>query len=288
VRLSVALRALLMGLGLLLSARMAEAQAAPIPSTTANVSNATAEATPPEQAFAAGTQALQEGRYQDAIDHFEAYADRMPSHPDASFNRGLAFVMRVDNGAGTPGDLGRAAAAFEETLAMRPDDVEARAALDAVHAEVARRRARTGKEAVLARPSLDRVITRLASERTWATLAVLGALILAAGLALRWLRKTGPAHLAGVLMIPLGALFVVAFVPLYHRAHDLRLNSRSGVVVVREAYLIDERGISSDGEPIPEAARLEVGERRGRLVPVRYGTAEGWLPATSVRLLRTR
>lgn len=241
---------------------------------------------PPEQAFAAGTQALQEGRYQDAIDHFEAYADRMPSHPDASYNRGLAFVMRIDNGAAKPGDLGRAAAAFEETLAMRPDDAEAKAALQAVQAEVARQRARTGKDAVLAKPSLDRVVMRLASETTWAVLAILGAFILAAGLALRWLRKTGPAHLAGVLMIPLGALFVLAFVPLYHGARNLRQSTRMGVVVVREAYLTDERGTSRDGEAIPEAARVEVGARQGRLVPVRYGTTEGWLPATSVRLLR--
>ncbi len=241
---------------------------------------------PPEQAFAAGTQALREGRYQEAIDHFEAYADRMPSHPDASYNRGLAFVMRIDNGAGKPGDLGRAAAAFEETLAMRPDDVEARAALQAVQAEVARQRARAGKDAVLAKPSLDRVVMRLASETTWAVLAIVGAMILAAGLALRWLRKTGPAHLAGVLMIPLGALCVLAFVPLYHGARNLRQNTRMGVVVVREAYLTDERGTSRDGEAIPEAARVEVGPRQGRLVPVRYGTTEGWLPATSVRLLR--
>mgnify|MGYP000038248236 CR=1 FL=1 len=52
------------------------------------------------------------GRYQAAIDQFEAHADRAPSHPDASFNRGFAYLMRIRNGAEKPGDLGRAAAAF--------------------------------------------------------------------------------------------------------------------------------------------------------------------------------
>ncbi|MEM1030544.1 MAG: hypothetical protein AAF928_00315 [Myxococcota bacterium] len=239
-------------------------------------------------AFASGTTALEEGRYQDAIDHFEAYADRMPSHPDASFNRGLAYVMRVERGAGEPGDLGRAAAALEETLDMRADDAEARAALDAVHAEVARRRARAGKDAVLARPSLDRLVTRLFSETTWAALSVLGALVLASGIVMRRLRRQGPLHLAGVLMIPLGLLTVVGCVPLYHAARSLRLDTRPGVIVVREAHLTDERGTTQGAEAIPEAARVEVGARRGRRVPVRYGTSEGWLPASSVRLLRTR
>ena len=236
--------------------------------------------------FALGSKALVEGRFQEAISQFEAYADRMPPHPDASFNRGLAYLSRVKNDAEKPGDLGRAAAAFEETLAMRPGDREARRALATVDAEVARRRARRGKDAVIARPTLDRVVVELASEKAWAVAAIIASFILAIGMVLR--RREGSQHLAGVIMTPLGAVLLVVFVPLYHGARHLRLETKKGVLVVREAYLSDDSGARQGGEAIPEAARLEVGERKGRQLHVRYGAAEGWLPADTVRILRTR
>jgi tetratricopeptide (TPR) repeat protein len=116
--------------------------------------------------FRVGTDALSEGKFDAAIDHFEAYADRSPSHPDASYNRGLAYLLRVRANAERAGDLGRAAAAFAETLAMRPGDDDAEHALELVHGEVARRRARRGVDSVLARPTLDRVVVGLASERS--------------------------------------------------------------------------------------------------------------------------
>lgn len=250
-----------------------------------SASSARAEDAAPDH-FALGSEALGEGRFQEAIAQFEAYADRMPPHPDASFNRGLAYLSRVKNNAEKPGDLGRAAAAFEETLAMRPGDAEARRALQTVDAEVARRRARRGKDAVMARPTLDRVVVKLLSERSWAIGAILASLVLAIGLVLR--RREGSQHLAGVIMTPLGAVLVVIFVPLYLGARHLRLETKTGVLVVREAYLSDDAGARQGGDAIPEAARLEVGERKGRQLHVRYGAAEGWLPADTVRILRVR
>lgn len=244
-----------------------------------------AEQAPPDH-FALGSEALGRGRFQEAIAQFEAYADRMPPHPDASFNRGLSYLSRVKNNAEKPGDLGRAAAAFEEALAMRPGDVEARRALQSVDAEVARRRARRGKDAVIARPTLDRVVVRLMTERSWAIGAVVASFLLAVGLVLR--RREGSAHLAGVILTPLGAVLLVVFVPLYLGARHLRLETKPGVLVVREAYLSDDSGARQGGDAIPEAARLEVGERKGRQLHVRYGAAEGWLPADTVRILRTR
>ena len=241
---------------------------------------------PPPDHFALGSNALGEGRFQEAIAQFEAYADRMPPHPDASFNRGLSYLSRVKNNAEKPGDLGRAAAAFEETLAMRPGDVEARNALQSVDAEVARRRARRGKDAVIARPTLDRVVVKLLSERSWAIGAIVASFVLALGLVLR--RREGSQHLAGVIMTPVGAVLLVVFVPLYLGARHLRLETKPGVLVVREAYLSDDSGSRQGGDAIPEAARLEVGERKGRQLHVRYGAAEGWLPADTVRILRTR
>jgi hypothetical protein len=240
----------------------------------------------PTDHFETGADALADGRYEDAIAQLEAHADRMPAHPDVSFNRGLAYLTRVRNGAEHAGDLGRAAAAFEEALAMRPDDADAQHALSLVHGEVARRRARRGIDAVLARPSLDRVIVNLASERTWGIAAVFSSLMLALGLVLR--RREGSAHLAGILMTPAFAVALLALVPLYVGARHLRLDRTAGVVVVREAYMTDSGGARQAGDAIPEAAKLELGERNGRLIHARYGTREGWIPSDSVRALRSR
>ena len=236
--------------------------------------------------FAAGVKALTEGRYEKAIAHLEAHADRSPSHPDASYNRGLAYVMRAREDA-EPGDLGRAAAAFEEALAMRPDDAEAARALDVVRAEVTRRRSHERAPAVIARPSLDRLVVGLARERTWGIAAIVASVLLALGLVLRRV-KEGGLHLTGVLLAPIAGVALVLLLPLYVGARQLRLTTAPAVLVAREAHLVSVEGVTQGGDPIPEAARLEVGERQGRLIEVRYGDREGYLPAEHVRLLRVR
>ena len=71
-------------------------------------------------------------------------------------------------------------------------------------------------------------------------------------------------------------------------ARQLRTTTRPAVVVVREAHLMDGEGTTKGLEPIPEAARLETGERRGRLVHIRHGSTEGWLPGSALRFLRDR
>src|SRR5580658_2381757 len=63
--------------------------------------------------FADAVKALHEGRAGDAIDGLEALADRGVVDPVLSFDRGLAYAMRVRIGAEVPGDLGRAAHGFE-------------------------------------------------------------------------------------------------------------------------------------------------------------------------------
>jgi hypothetical protein len=237
--------------------------------------------------FRIGTDALIAGRYDEAIDHFEALADRAPSHPDASYNRGFAYLTRVRAGAERPGDLGRAAAGFAETLAMRPGDDQAEQALELVHAEVARRQARRGRDLVLPRPTLDRVVMKLASERAWAIGAIVSATLLAIGLVLRR-QPAGPTRVAGTLLAPAALVATIAFVPLYHGARHLRLTTETGVLVVGEAHLSDESGSALGGEPIHEAALLEVSERRGRLIHVRYGGSEGWVQGAAIHVLRTR
>ena len=245
---------------------------------------AQAAAPPPEDLFREGAAALARGEHAAAIDTFEALADRGFVHPDASFDRGLAYALRARDKADRPGDLGRAAAAFEESLRLRPDDAEAERALDAVRAEITRRRSRRAKDEVDVRPTLDRVIVGLASEQTWGLAALLASLLLAVGLVLRR-RPAGPAHVAGSVLAPAALVALLALVPLAAFARHLRLHTRAAVIVVPEAYFADESGRALGLEPIPEGASVEAGRRAGGLVAIRWGPHEGWVPVSSVRLL---
>jgi len=257
----------------------------------------------PESLFQRGVHALRDGAVNDAVEVFEALADRGFVDPDASFDRSLSYLGRVRSGAERPGDLGRAAAALEETLLLRPDDREAESALDLVRAEVARRRARGGATSdVESRPTLERAVVGIASEWTWSVLAALSSLFLTIGLALRVIassqdaaalgeeRTTPPAregtlHLASVIIVPLGCAGLLAFALLAAGARQLRLTTREGVIVMPEAHLLTDKGVLTSKSPIPEAARVEIGEQRGALVHVRWGAIEGWTQSDAVQRL---
>jgi hypothetical protein len=174
--------------------------------------NASAAASP-DVRFDRATKELSSGDYDAAILDFEGLADRGYMHPDISFNRGLAYANRARTKDEEPGDLGRAAAAFEEALLMRPNDRVVETALDAVHAEVARRRSRRAKDDLIVRPGLDRVLVGLTTERNWAFCAMGASMLLGIGLLLR-MRKKGIIHVAGSVLSPLAALGVCAFTPL--------------------------------------------------------------------------
>jgi hypothetical protein len=262
--------------------------------------------------FAKGSSALVAGEYGAAIDALETLADRGFLHPDASYDRGLAYVMRIRTRSERPGDLGRAAAAFEEALRLRPDDTDADAALDLVRAEVTRRRARKGADTVDVRPTLDRVVAGLLSDRAWSLAALAASCLLALGFVLRRFdaparlpaeaaeprsaaasaislaSASGPAHplhVAGSVLVAIGVVASLVLVPIAWHARTLRLTTRAGVIVAPEVHFTDETGRATGGDPIPEAAAVEVGERRGGIVHARWGAASGWLPATSVRVL---
>jgi len=239
-----------------------------------------------DDTFRRGSTALAEGRYDDAIAELEAFADRETPHPDASFDRGAAYVLRVKSGAERTADLGRAAAAFEEALLLRPNDDEANHALELVRAEIARRRSRAGKGVVLATPSLDRALVRLASPRSWAYAAIACGSLLALGLWLR--RRRGTAELAGLLLAPVTAVFLAALVPIALWSDHLERHRRPAVLVAREAFLTHEDGTTLGGDPVVEGARLELAETRGDRSRVRYGVREGWVPAETIRVLRFR
>ncbi|HEY4118311.1 MAG TPA: hypothetical protein VGM56_10660 [Byssovorax sp.] len=244
---------------------------------------ARADDDPPEALFAKGAAALEAGAYQEGIDDFEALGDRGFVHPDASFDRGLAYVMRVRAKKDRPGDLGRAAAAFEEATLLRPDDEPAARELQRVRAELTRRRSRRGRDDIEAKPTLDRVLVGLLAETAWEVLALIASAALALGLYLR--ARKGGAHVAGSIVTPVAVGALALLLPAAIEARWLAANTRAGVVVASDVNLVDVTGKALAAPPLPEGASVEAGARDGALVHVRWGAAEGWAPLSSVRLM---
>jgi hypothetical protein len=248
-----------------------------------------------ERDFATATQAIKRGAYTEAIDTLELLADRGFVHPDASFDRAVAYVERARTRAAKPGDLGRAAAALCEVLVLRPNDDAAEAGLARIRAEIARRHAREGTAPVMARPSLGRAVTSVFDENVWAGVAVTGSLLLALGLGLRRFVHATSAALAGAIGIGLGTLLLVAGAALTAGARHFRLTSSPAVVIVEEARLLDEsgkplpqKGGAADSVTIPEGASVYVLERRPTLDRVEWGSTEGWLNPGQIQILASR
>ncbi len=244
--------------------------------------------------FATANQALKRGAFTEAIDTLELLADRGFVHPDASFNRAVAYVARARSSAAAPGDLGRAAAALSEVLLLRPDDEEADTGLARIRAEISRRHAREGTAPVMARASLGRAVSSLLDENTWAKVALLGSLLLTVGLGLRRFVRRTSAQLAGAVSIGLGALLLVSGAGLTAGARHFRLTSSPAVIIADEARLLDESGKplpqrsgTADSVTIPEGASVYVLERRPALFRVEWGSGEGWLTPGQVRILAT-
>jgi len=230
-----------------------------------------------EELFDEGVAALEQTDHERAVAVFESLADRGYRHPDVSYNRAMAYLARVRAKQGRPGDLGRAAAGFEEVLLLRPSDESAQHALEVVRAEVARLTPKSNRSDVVVNPSLDRIIVGLLSESVWAWGAIVGSGLLSVGLVLRR-RRIAAMHLAGVIAISVGAVVMVVFGVSAGWSRYLRETTVPAVVVGTDVRFVDDRGVVITRElPIPEAARVEVLERRGGLSRVRYGQREGWV-----------
>jgi hypothetical protein len=231
--------------------------------------------------------ALHRGAIDDAIDRLELLADRGFAHPDASYDRAVAYVKRAQSRNAKHGDLGRAAAALAETLSLRPDDADANAALGRVHREIARRRARSGASEVDLRPSLGWAVVGLLEEDTWAILAILGSGVASLGLAARLGSKKEAVKLGGTIAASLGAVTLLVAGTLVAFARYERLHYRPAVVVVEEARLLDDNGatVSGPGSVVPEGASVRVTDQRGTLAHVEWGTLDGWLSLGQLRLL---
>jgi hypothetical protein len=248
----------------------------------------------PTREFAEAVKAIDDGAYSEAIDRLELLGDHGLVHPDVSFDRAVAYLGRARSPQRQPGDLGRAAAGFAETLALRPGDSEAQDALDAVRQEIGRRRARTGGAPLVARPRLLRAFVGLLPESAWGAIAALGSFSLAWGLALRLLLRRTSTEVPGALGIGVGGLLLCLGGGLAAGARHFRKNSVLAVVVVPEARLLDESGrplpmrANNDGSVAPEGAEMYVLERRGGLARVEWGTTDGWVLAGQVREVEHR
>jgi len=251
---------------------------------------APARAETPEQAYAAALAALDKGAPNEAIDRMELLADQGVANADASLLRAAAYLARADGSGVQPGDLGRAAAALSEALLLRPDDAEAEAGLEAVQAEIARRKSKQ-QESVVVRPRLSRAIAGLLPEQIWATLALFSSLAVTLGVVLRRLAKASLPRLTGAVAISVGSALMLAFGSGAYAAEQFRVNSRPAVVVVPEARLTNELGRplpfkrGADTTTVPEGATVYVHERRDERCLVEWGSTDGWLRQSEVRVL---
>ncbi len=253
-------------------------------SSTAAADESADQKSQSEAIFGRASDALAKSDAKKAIAELEILADRGFLHPDVSYERGIAYAMRARTSAALPGDLGRAAAGFEEASRLDPTDADASRALDLVRAEVARKRSRQDKSDTIVRPTLDRVVAKQFSATSWSIAAIVASALMSIGVLLRS-RPTGFMHVAGTLLAPISLIALLGLLPLAYFSRQLEETTRSGVIIVTEAALQDENGANTDSPAIPEATLVELSERRGDNVLVRWGSYEGWLPHEAVRPL---
>jgi hypothetical protein len=240
--------------------------------------------------FATGVKALHEGRAVEAIAALEALADRGVVNAAASYDRGLAYAMRIRIRAEVPGDLGRAAHGFEEARELASDPTlyaDASRALVVIRSEVARRRTRAGQPVdVDPGRSLARIIARMIGEDAWSAISVAASATLALGLFVRWLGRAKRVRVAGGVTAGISAPALAIATAMTLASRNDRANLREAVVVVTSASPMDSRGITLPGTtPLPEGARVEVVDARGAQTRVRFGKIDAWIPSNAVREL---
>jgi tetratricopeptide (TPR) repeat protein len=243
--------------------------------------------------------AVSKGAFSDAIDRLEHWSDLGLVNPDLSFDRGVAYLGRAESSAARPGDLGQAAAAFEEAAELDPDDRVAADMAGRVRELILERRAKREDAGIVARPRLTRALIAVVGENVWAGLAILGSIVATLGLLARLffgshrVRLGGSiATLAGVCLLVLGGTMAAA-------GRGLRARFSPAVVIVEEARLVDAGGrplssargpsaLGEAGDRVPEGAVVHVAESRGGLVLVEWGDVEAWLNAEQLRRLAVR
>lgn len=242
----------------------------------------------PEATLARAETFLAEKKPTEAIAELESLADRGYVDAAISFDRGLAYALRVRLGPETEGDLGRAVHGFEEARGLSHDDrtkAEAQAAITALRSEVAKRRSRAGEPADVEEGlSLGRSVTHLLAESTWFASAVAFSMLFTVALVLRRrARARGESGQAGVALglaaLPL-CLLATTFA-LSARAERREL--REGIVIDGTVRPFDDKHIVVNGaRTLPEGAKVRLFESDEGYVRFRRGPTEGFLPKRAV------
>jgi hypothetical protein len=242
--------------------------------------------------------ALAKGAFSEAIDQLEQWSDQGYVHPTLSFDRGVAYLGRAESSARKPSDLGQAAAAFEEALALDPSDEEAKVVLGRIRETVSEQRTKEHAQGVVARPRLLRALMGLIGEQVWAGAALLGSLLLGVGLAARLFPKSHEARLGGAIAAVAGLVLLFGGAGMAAAGRHLRRHFTPAVVIVEEARLLDAEGrpvtgargpsaLDAAGDRVPEGSLVYIAEARGALVKVEWGDGVAWLNAAQVRKIAT-
>lgn len=241
----------------------------------------------PAALFRGATEAMAAGKPNEAIAKLEALGDRGVVDAVVSYDRGLAYALRVRAGSEQPGDLGRAAHGFEETRELTSDKhlaTDATNALAAVRSEIARRRSRAGEPVEIEHGfSLGRSIVELMPENAWAILAAVTGLGLAIAIAVRRAIQQGRGRVAATTSAAIAGGLLVVTAVLAYAARDARLHLREGVVIAPNARLLDEKHLVIDRvAPVPEGVRTRILEESGGFSKVTLAGTDGYLPSSAV------
>lgn len=230
----------------------------------------------------------------EAIAALEQVADRGVLHPEVSYDRAIAYIKRAHSQRAQSGDLGRAVAALEESLVLRPGDAEAEAMLAAAHAELSRERSRKGAQSLLERPPIGRALVRLLPENFWVVTALGASVFCTFGLLAAWLASSPRRRFVGKVVASIAGAVCLLASGLLHAAVQMRHELRTGIVIVPEARLRDAAGlplpvtVTRDTVGIPEGARVDVSKVNDRHCEVLWGETQAYVESSDLQLLPKR
>jgi hypothetical protein len=244
--------------------------------------------------FNRATTAIEAGAPSEAIAELELLADRGVLQPDVSFNRAVAYIKRAKTARAQSGDLGRAVAALEETIALRPSDAQAQAVLERVQSELSRERSRRGSQSLLVRPSIGRALVRLFPENFWALSALFASGCCTLGLLFAWLASSPRRRFVGKVTASISGTFGILAGVVIFAAVQIRHSTTIGVVTVPEARLRDAAGVplpvsvARDSANIPEGARVDISRVSDRYAEILWGETKAWVQLSDLQILPKR
>jgi hypothetical protein len=246
--------------------------------------------------------ALAEKRPDDAIANYELLCDRGEVNAAASFNRGLAYALRIAFERPSSSDHGQAIAAFEEAALLATDsDLRQRsqAAAARVRTELQHTRAARGLEAVTEPAPTFVASLRESISLTTQTALTLGATLLATIVVIGAMRKTAAARR----LWAVGALFAYGCAAgLFSlreakRAHDAAF--QWAVVIGQEvrATALGPTDAIAGGKPaeaqtisvLPEGSLVWIRRNASASDPeIEWGRVRATIPPGAVRILAER